>query len=368
MSDRVLQYVLLDLRPLIAEKLIAEAAEGGAGAKKGGVDVKRGDTYQFAYFLRKAEPHSVLIKTRTFTAAPPAPPAPPAKKAPPKPNPRPKPKPTGKRKPQDRTPTPATGRKKRRTARADSSEEEDAVSTGEDSDKFVQPAPAGGGARRSTRARGAVTVVEDDDSDVEMSAEPEIGTTAAPEPADDAQMIVMSAAPSREPSTAVKQEPQEPPLAPPEVELDIEEEEPKPKPLLRLAYEGFNILGSCLCVVVEPWPPVRAASRAPSVAPVFAGASRASSIAPPEFVRARTPLFLPDDLDRGETPGPFAGDAQRALPKPPVPLFDAPPEEAEDALMSFSQSLNYAGARGAEDDDEFEGAVFFGDADEARGF
>ncbi|KAF7965621.1 hypothetical protein HWV62_42625 [Athelia sp. TMB] len=369
MSDRVLQYVLLDLRPLIAEKLIAEAADGGAGAKKGGVDVKRGDTYQFAYFLRKAEPHSVLIKTRTFTAAPPAPPVPPAKKAPP----RPKPKPTGKRKPQDRPPTPATGRKKRRTARADSDsdEEEDAVSTGEDSDEFVQRAPAGGGARRSTRARGAATVVEDDDGDIEMDA--------APEAADDAQMIVMSAPPSREPSTAVKQEPHEPPLAPsppePEVELDIEEEEPKPKPLLRLAYQGFNILGSCLCVVVEPWPPVfaGAASRASSSVPASrasssAPASRAPSVAPPEFVRARTPLFLPDDMDRGETPGPFAGDAPRALPKPPVPLFDAPPEEAEDALMSFSQSLNYAGARGAEDDDEFEGAVFFGDADEARGF
>ena len=309
-----------------------------------------------------------------------------SKKAPSRP--KPKPKPTGKRKPQDRTPTPAKGRKKRRTARADSDEEEeDAMSTGEDSDEFVQRAPAGDGARRSTRARGAV--VDDDDGDVEMSAAPEIGATGAPEVVDEAQMIVMSAAPSREPSTAVKQEVQEPPLAPttpppelePEPELDIEEEEAKPKPLLRLAYQGFNILGSCLCVVVEPWPPVRAASRAPSVAPIFAGAasrassiapaSRAPSIAPPEFVRARTPLFLPDDLDRGETPGPFGGYERRVLP--PVPLFDAPPDEepgsdGEDGLMSFSQSLNYAGARGAEDDDEFEGAVFFGDADEARGF
>jgi len=66
MSDRVLQYVLADLRPLIIPKLQAEADVGSggpvSGAKKGTVDVKRGDFYQFAYFLRKTEPHSVLIK------------------------------------------------------------------------------------------------------------------------------------------------------------------------------------------------------------------------------------------------------------------------------------------------------------------
>jgi hypothetical protein len=74
MSDRVLQYVLADLRPLIIPKLKAEAdAHLGPGgppnAKKGTVDVHRGEFYQFCFFFRKTEPHSVLIKTRTFVAA-----------------------------------------------------------------------------------------------------------------------------------------------------------------------------------------------------------------------------------------------------------------------------------------------------------
>ncbi|KAH9977912.1 hypothetical protein BGW80DRAFT_782710 [Lactifluus volemus] len=72
MSDRVLHQVVADLRPKIIPKLRAESdAHMGPGpappnAKKGTVDVHRGDTYQFAYFLREIESHSVLIKTRNF--------------------------------------------------------------------------------------------------------------------------------------------------------------------------------------------------------------------------------------------------------------------------------------------------------------
>ena len=160
-------------------------------------------------------------------------------------------------------------------------------------------------------------------------------------------------------------------------ELDVEEEEDKPKLLLQLKYQGFNIFGNCLCVVVEPWPPIRAPSRAPSVAPIFSNTPRAQSIAPPNFTpveaRERTPLFLPDpDRGRSETPAPSLPG--RVLP--PVPLFnDTIDREIEDSdddgLMEFSQVLNYAGdhrAALAEEDDEMDGAVFFGDADEAREF
>ncbi|KAJ3540563.1 hypothetical protein NM688_g6208 [Phlebia brevispora] len=72
MSERVLQHVLADLRPLIPNKLTAEADAqlgpgGPANAKRGTVEVHRGDTYQFGYFLRHTDPHAVVIKTRTFT-------------------------------------------------------------------------------------------------------------------------------------------------------------------------------------------------------------------------------------------------------------------------------------------------------------
>jgi hypothetical protein len=163
------------------------------------------------------------------------------------------------------------------------------------------------------------------------------------------------------------------------IDLDIEEEH-KPKPLLQLKYQGFNISGNCLCVVVEPWPPIRAPSRAPSIAPIFSNTPRAQSIAPPNFshsvettYRERTPLFLPDpDRGRSETPAPSLPG--RVLP--PVPLFnDTIDREIEnsddDGLMEFSQVLNYAGEHRAglvDEDDEMDGAVFFGDADEAREF
>ncbi|EEB92883.1 hypothetical protein MPER_08541 [Moniliophthora perniciosa FA553] len=44
-----------------------------------------------------------------------------------------------------------------------------------------------------------------------------------------------------------------------------DDEEEKPKPILKLKYQGFNIFGHCLCIVVEPWPPIRTPSRAPSI-------------------------------------------------------------------------------------------------------
>lgn len=158
-----------------------------------------------------------------------------------------------------------------------------------------------------------------------------------------------------------------------DVELVDEEEEVKPKPILKLSYHGFNIHGRCLCVIVEPWPPLRSGTRAPSLAPMGIVAPRAPSIAPADFVpsggagqRARTPLFLPD-FDREPTPAPVPG---RNLP--PVPLFNESVEGSDDEdgeMVLFSQLLMSVGDHPpgiAEDDDEIDGAVFFGDADEMR--
>lgn len=160
--------------------------------------------------------------------------------------------------------------------------------------------------------------------------------------------------------------------------LEIEDdEEEKPKPLLHLKYQGFKILGNCLCIVVEPWPAIPAPSRAPSIA---RSTTRAPSIAPRDFViasqtfrdRSKTPLFLPDpdERDRGGTPFPDAIHVR------PLPLYDdglnldGGMDDVEyGGMMEFSQVIHAAGdvrAGALDEDEDMEGAVFFGDADEVR--
>lgn len=292
------------------------------------------------------------------------------------------------------------------------SDEELAISSGDNSD-LVRPYSLqlrGEALRRSGRAKklvaGGYRQGDKDHSDTDARDDTEMANLSIESsrpPMDDAQMHILEQCQSPEQSTTVvKEESQEgsfvglpdtnsgQPLVEeeeesiaevPEIELVVDEEDTKPKPLLQLKYQGFNIFGNCLCVVVEPWPPIQNASRAPSIAPLFASAARAPSIAPPDFTpsgqpeaahRERTPLFLPDtDIGRSETPAPF--NQPRVLP--PVPLFNDPPDQGmddinEDSLMAFSQALNYAGdyRGGVEDDDEMDGAVFLGDADEAREF
>jgi hypothetical protein len=162
--------------------------------------------------------------------------------------------------------------------------------------------------------------------------------------------------------------------------LDIgDDDEPKPKLTLELKYRAFSNFNRCLCVVVEPWPPQRSDTRAPSLAPSIA--TRASSVVPAASEssanygqRAKTPLFLPD-LD--DEPAAFNPSHFRTLP--PVPLFNDRPtgSDADDveewgdstALMQFSQMLNATGrvsGGDVEDEDEFDGTVLFADADEAK--
>ncbi|PIL37085.1 MFS general substrate transporter [Ganoderma sinense ZZ0214-1] len=412
MSERVLQHVLADLRPLVIPKLNAEAEAqlgpgGPANAKRGTLDVHRGDTYQFGYFLRGTDPHAVLIKTRTFTAAPPRPPreAPPAvqggEQASAKSSGRSRKtgndaqKTTKKRKPKPRP------RGKGKATAAD--DEEEAMSVSNDDDGRVEdtsePATT---RRRSKRARKVVAGgyrdgMDDDDQVPGDDAEP----TREPRPAtgeDDDYDPMIVEQPVRDASVVPKREEVEPSLSaqrPEEPSLDVDDleaapaqagpssidvelvddgEEARPKPILKLHYHGFNIHGRCLCVIVEPYPPLRSGTRAPSLAPTgLVAPDRAPSMAPPDFVptggaaqRERTPLFLPN-LDRELTPAP---SAMRTLP--PVPLFSETAEGSDDedsGMVLFSQILRSVGDHPpgiAEDDDEIEGAVFFGDADEVR--
>ncbi|KIY74018.1 hypothetical protein CYLTODRAFT_484777, partial [Cylindrobasidium torrendii FP15055 ss-10] len=121
MSDVVLQQVLEDIRPLILPKLVAETSENGSLSAKTTVETHRGGTYQFAYFFRKAPQHSVLAKTRTFSAAPP---------------PLPKPK-TTKRKTQSQPTRPRKKAKNKGKSRANDDSDDDAQPGEGDDDDFV---------------------------------------------------------------------------------------------------------------------------------------------------------------------------------------------------------------------------------------
>ncbi|KAF9569311.1 hypothetical protein CPC08DRAFT_701812 [Agrocybe pediades] len=298
MSDVVLQHVLSDLRPHILEKLKNEAVnlKGSSAAQKKAstVDTHRGDTYQFCYFIRKTEPHSVLIKSRTYHAAPKRTATVPAASS--------SAKKLGKRKQNE--PQKQTRKKKRRVNNTDDEDED-----------YVDP-----------------------DGDTDMVAD---------ELTDE----------------------------PPPIELEIEEEEEKPKPTLGLRYQGFSIYGQCLCIVVEPWP----VQRSMTVAPLFA-----KPVEPPQpsknqqaSARASTPLFLPEEPDQPDAPVTTEPSNQRSSHINQAYLDQVLKEgEVEDdddddigGMMELSQALHSIGdsrAGAVNDDEDMDGSVLFGDADEFR--
>ncbi|KIY49322.1 hypothetical protein FISHEDRAFT_72657 [Fistulina hepatica ATCC 64428] len=379
MSDQILQHVLEDIRPHIIPKLKAEAdaaqASGSISAKKLTVDTHRGENYQFCYFLRKTQPHSVVIKTRNFILR--------------KPEGVARPPSTASRKRKEHC-SPATSSQdnppKKRNTKGKSPMVEADVQSEHSSDEDVIMTDA---ARHSSRARSKVAggyrePPDPDDSHIDVDDDDDN---------DDNNDKDMTA----EQDEYVPDEDMNPPedvdvaLDDP-FDLVVEEEEVKPKPILRVQYHNFMIYGHCLCIVVEPWPPMRGSTRTPSVAPIFnrdESVPRAASVAPIETsaLRGKTPLFLPDYThDRRETPFRYPSEVPSEVPRrspsetpvpheiPRVPLFyDAMDEDdAEDngGMMELSQVLFSIGdyrATEAEDNEDIDGAVFFGDADEVRG-
>ncbi|KAJ2920157.1 hypothetical protein MD484_g351, partial [Candolleomyces efflorescens] len=148
--------------------------------------------------------------------------------------------------------------------------------------------------------------------------------------------------------------------------LELDEEEEKPKPLLQLGYHGFGIHGKSICVVVEPWPALPKASKPGTMKELGGlrppGSSRISIPPQANTTRAETPLFLPDDseLPEGQLPeiqtaGLYTMDD------------DGDEEDPFNNMMVFSQALRNAGDNrpsAADDDEDMDAAVFFGDADE----
>ncbi len=154
-----------------------------------------------------------------------------------------------------------------------------------------------------------------------------------------------------------------------------DDDEQKPKLALELKYRSFSNFNRCLCVVVEPWPPLRRASDTHAASLPSSAAARQSSRPPTHSEsrdqRGKTPLFLPDIDDERATPSALQGQDL-----PPAPLFDNSQADRDigktldlgAGIMQFSQLLNTTGrVTGAvEEDDEFDGAALFADADEAK--
>ncbi|KZT62922.1 hypothetical protein CALCODRAFT_513811 [Calocera cornea HHB12733] len=446
MTDATLQLVLEDLRHRIGPKLRDESglimSASAANKTKPTVDVHRGSTYQFAYFLRKADPHTLLVKRRNFVLKPAEPVV---KKEEPQSPELPRKRGKGKRTPKKKATTDSNGKSNGRKRKASEGVARE-VGGPEPGEQEAALPP-----RRSSRARANVSYADDDD---EVEDEPQVPDMSGEDfvPDDDEEAMeegppdVPLFRPSTPPRPApesedVKPEPMDASLngsVPPtptdnsvidfSMDPDEDDEANKPKPELQLTYQGFSIFGCALCVIVEPYPPIRfsaipqpkarqtslpltwASSRSASMEPVSLGERGATPLFRPETPfdeqrfaagsssvdREQTPLFrleTPEPEMRGhrfaagrpereetplfrlETPEPdmMRGASLAPSLRSPSPFSFGDEEAMEEdgsTIMEFSQVLSSAGAGrfgGRDDGDEEGGEGFYGDADEGGG-
>jgi hypothetical protein len=239
----------------------------------------------------------------------------------------------GKRKGKKKPSTPNTRKKPKNKGKDRALDDEELIISSEDdsNDATSKDAIA---PRRSTRSRKLVAggysqkdsdnlgSIGSESSDVEMvdnldDSELEGSRVASPNPSDDGTNKV----------------------SPPQTSFGEGGENVKPQ--LQLSYEGFDIQGHCLCVIVEPWPPSQARSGGYGIA-------RASSLVPE--IGAEQSEVLPPDRS-------FCSRGWET-------------NNAGSGLIAFSQAMAPASdfvVHEVDDDDEMDGAEFFGDADEARG-
>ncbi|KAG8834881.1 hypothetical protein FRC17_006626 [Serendipita sp. 399] len=195
--------------------------------------------------------------------------------------------------------------------------------------------------------------------------------------------------PSKATNLVIKEEEADP-ILPPQASfsapIDVDEDE-KPKMAMNLSYSGYPIPGRYLCVIVEPYPPLRpdqlpqpvaqelpeARFRAPEVVPRLRDIDKAPLNSRQGSVRLRseTPLFLPEDVDEAANEQVFTYNAKgKAKQLPPVPMFHEglnngssdEDENGDTDLIAFSQSL--ANVRYQIDGSDSEEDYLRGDADE----
>ena len=323
-------------------------------------------------------PPLTLLQNRHFVAVPvPKPnPVPPTVPDPPRPRKRVRKNDSlGRIEGAKKSKTKVAGKRKGKAKATDRQVEEDLMD--EDESPSLEPEP-----RRSKRQRKSFNKgyneggdtdedsTNDDDDEFVMDSDPS-ETVPQTQSDDETDEVVQSE--EREPSLPSRSRSQSQQPGPSFIDLEVEEEEMKPKPQLQLSFSGFNIFGRCLCVIVEPWPVIRAPAepRIPQSSRAAVN-SRAPSVVPDSASgRGQTPLFLPDDDDRGITPAPTS-----RTDRPPVPLFNDPSpnngvqeeEDEEGGMMLFGELLSATGGLrvDADEEDGFDGAILFGDADERK--
>ncbi|KAL5508039.1 hypothetical protein ACEPAH_5657 [Sanghuangporus vaninii] len=422
MSERTLQSVIADLRPLVGPKLEVEryahyGPGGPANAKKGTVEVHRGDSYQFAYFLRRTEAHSIVFKTRNYVMVDRAAQSSNVQAA----ESQEKGVGSGSRSTNGRR-TNRTTKGTKRTRKAASQKKPsnkkgkgkaraDDVIELTDSSREAEESPLsdleddseadGTGPivpRRSTRRKKQRTtyreVSDDEDgagfnSNDNMNVRDEEVDVKQEVIDDDAHLHDAVVDEGIEVDDGQTDLPMGPPPLPPNFGIDEDEEEKKLKPQLQLSFRSLNMHDRCLCVVVEPWP---ALPTRPTPAPDQPNTPRAASVAPPHVrasfdrsesvdtsrlsvapgAREETPLFLPDlsGRDRSATPAPIRFSSEFSA----LHTIDDSQDPIEDddnfGMLAFSQALNnVSGDRigATEDDDDMDGGALYGDADEIRG-
>ncbi|KAF9514165.1 hypothetical protein BS47DRAFT_901155 [Hydnum rufescens UP504] len=269
MTEAVLQQVVEDLRPLIGPKIRAEDAAastpGPAAKKTSGVDVYRGSTYQFGYYLQKAEHHSLLIKSRNFAPMNKEAQRPPSLSPETRPQPTPTPDPPQPPRIGSKAPKqpPRRGVKRRRIATSDEEELSDRESGQEDQlppNEGVNSIPT----RRSQRSRRPAHTYKEPDDDLMGDVEMDDGDNSdssvpAPhqrplflEEDDDSATRIAKAEPTDDvPLTAAQPNTAADPFV-----IDEDEDTDAKKMQLNIRYEGFSITSWRLCLIVQPYPPL----------------------------------------------------------------------------------------------------------------
>ncbi|KAG9086193.1 hypothetical protein FRC06_003224 [Ceratobasidium sp. 370] len=385
MTRSILNEIIADLKPLVGPKLVKESHIGASGLsasamKKAGqsvVEVHRGDSYQFAYFLKPAESYDLVVKARDFVTAAAKlddPPTPTERTPTPEPLPKPKRGKLAKKrapKAKSRPRISSAARKRKRNVIED--EEEDAEMSdawsdldksigqsegGEESD--VVTTPSGSAPTRRSARQKNLPPVHDVNEQID-----EAETLATTVPQDVSQAVVKSEPDdtsalanllpiSGEDGTPT---PRSQGSKPPSDHIIIDEEEEKPKQELHLTYSGYVIPSRCLCVIAEPWPAL------PTTAQLVSQTTRQPrrKAASPKPAPKSRPLFRADSEDEGEEDRPLHS------PRSPESEFDSDDEQGR--LKMFSQMLNKvvgrrSGVATRGGMEEFEDDALYGDADE----
>ncbi|KAG8825266.1 hypothetical protein FRC20_007525 [Serendipita sp. 405] len=369
MSDYILQQVLRDLKPLIGPKIALEGDELyqlGSKNPKATVDVVRGEGYQFAFFFRKLEQHAILIKSRNFQMAPHS-----------------KTIPTTSNRLSDLSnptepesqPT-VRNRREKRTRVPDSDEDEDSQMI-IDQPQAPKPRTARRKKQRTLQDSDSEPMIDDKDADPDFAPDKDSNFNDSGPTSMTAGIVIKD----EEPDPILPRSPSGFSRA-----IDVDEDE-KPKMAMHLSYSGYHIPGRHLCVIVEPYPPLRP-DQLPIIEPEKAPELRfkvptsiprlqtvdkvpLNSREGPTRLRSETPLFLPEDEDEYTDERMPMSDAKgKGRQLPPVPMFKGRvnDEDSDDdgngdtGLIAFSQSLaNVRYQIGGSDSEE---DYLRGDADE----